>query len=591
MPAIATCPRCRESVSIPPDVELNELVHCPLCLSEYLLGEIVAPELELVSDAAALVETGFLPSSIDMPSDKAGSAASLLEEDKSLDDLLSMAIASNDQAASNDQSAATDADDELSLDLDDEWSISSKQELPSVSTDAVCEAKNEEFSIESIGEGVGSEGEKDDLVVEETAPVTSAEETPAVTESLAAEDYFSLDDALAPTSVFAKQTEGNVEGVAAESDFFAVSGVAESATAVEEPAEQTADDLTIDDDGELTLDEAGELTVDDNDELTLDEQDEEVEEEFHLVNEAVTSVGAKAPKATAQLRKRHSPGVGYIVAKLCGLVFSAFLGCLAAYYAVAWLKGPEFQAQGWPIFEFLPGIKELTKPSGKVVSQASASATTTGQAASQPAFAPPPPAAATPKMLRPQPGTVKYFGPRLPPTVTSDQLAAAMKEADAALSGLKLDDALPAQAYESLSKLAYAFTFANGQETDTILAERLKAATALLGKMTARPGVFENLGRLATERLGAKLDPNSGVLLAGNVQSVAKQGKLFEATIELAGTGKTTNVLSEHEPKVGEKRFTFGVVVREPGSSLVGYSGNAPVIVWTVFSIGVLPKK
>ena len=45
MPAISACPRCQKLVSLPSDVDSAAQVRCPLCHSEYALGEAIPPEL------------------------------------------------------------------------------------------------------------------------------------------------------------------------------------------------------------------------------------------------------------------------------------------------------------------------------------------------------------------------------------------------------------------------------------------------------------------------------------------------------------------------------------------------------------------
>jgi hypothetical protein len=59
MPAISTCPRCQQQVSIPRHVESDSLVRCPLCHAEYPLSEsldLAPPELIPVVLPAVLVD-------------------------------------------------------------------------------------------------------------------------------------------------------------------------------------------------------------------------------------------------------------------------------------------------------------------------------------------------------------------------------------------------------------------------------------------------------------------------------------------------------------------------------------------------------
>jgi hypothetical protein len=41
MPAISTCPRCSQMISIPPELDSAALVRCPLCGAEYPLGAAI----------------------------------------------------------------------------------------------------------------------------------------------------------------------------------------------------------------------------------------------------------------------------------------------------------------------------------------------------------------------------------------------------------------------------------------------------------------------------------------------------------------------------------------------------------------------
>jgi len=56
MPAISTCPRCQQQVSIPQQVESAAQVRCPLCHAEYPLSE----SLVLARRADSLVLTAFV---------------------------------------------------------------------------------------------------------------------------------------------------------------------------------------------------------------------------------------------------------------------------------------------------------------------------------------------------------------------------------------------------------------------------------------------------------------------------------------------------------------------------------------------------
>ena len=83
-----------------------------------------------------------------------------------------------------------------------------------------------------------------------------------------------------------------------------------------------------------------------------DVQDKEPE------NEAAAIVG-QVPLGIATMRKR--PTKAWWRAPL-GYVTGGLSGCLVAYYALAFLFGPELKSKGFPIFSCLPGITQLTTP-------------------------------------------------------------------------------------------------------------------------------------------------------------------------------------------------------------------------------------
>ena len=87
---------------------------------------------------------------------------------------------------------------------------------------------------------------------------------------------------------------------------------------------------------------------------------------------------------------------------------------------------------------------------------------------------------------------------------------------------------------------------------------------------------------MSGERIDAKSGQNAGVLLAGTVKNVAKQGRLWGAVVELADPSKSVSVLSDREleARVDDQVLVLGVVVRDPAANLVGYSGSKPAVVW-----------
>lgn len=283
-------------------------------------------------------------------------------------------------------------------------------------------------------------------------------------------------------------------------------------------------------------------------------------------------------------------------------VFGLF-GLLAGYYAAAWLMGPKF-ATRFPVFDFLPGIQQL------IAAPEQPGAAKEKPGAQQPLKLQTPDSAATPKAssaskadpekssdaapsqektLRPQPGSADYIGPRMPPAITSEQLRTAIDRAETLLAADKPNAPMPVKTYEAFCRLSETVAFANGPASDTDLADRIVAAGKLLEKLAERPELFRTLGPMADARLNAQHNQNAGILLAGTVKNIAKQDRLWGLAVELAGSNKIVSVLSDQalEVNVEDPVVALGVVVRNPGANLVGYTGKKPAVIWTA----VLTKR
>ncbi len=323
-------------------------------------------------------------------------------------------------------------------------------------------------------------------------------------------------------------------------------------------------------------------------------------------NEAAAVV---SQTSTAPRRRRRAPKSG--LQTLIEVVTGGLAGCLVAYYGLAIYFRADFKSVGLPQLP-LPGIAWLTtsektngngeKPKTETpalpppkTSEVPAEPPAQPEAA-QPEAVQPPQQAAEPKPvepvavapkpaaapLRPKAGSADYLGPRMVPTVTSDQLGKELKDVSTMVADAKAGGAAPANAYETLCRLATAVTFVNGDASDTKLVDRIAAAGTLLEKVAAHKEWFDELGRLASEQIDGKTDNVAGVLLAGTVTNVAKQNRLTGVVVRLAGQPKSVSVLLDQEviAKVNDEVLVFGVLVRNPGSNLVGYRGTKPVVVW-----------
>lgn len=332
---------------------------------------------------------------------------------------------------------------------------------------------------------------------------------------------------------------------------------------------------------------------------------EEEEEE----NEAVAIMGS-VPKTAPRRRRQKSA-----LATLIEVVTGGLAGCLVAYYALAFFLGPDLKSKGFPIFTFLPGIERLTTPpekangagekdkkapadtsaapkpangeAPKTSTEAPAQQASVAKPADQPptATAPANPPIAAPealelkkevKFLRPKLGAAEYVGPRTPKSTTSEELSKAL-----AAAAEKADD------YETLCRLGETLAFVNGDASDTELVDRIAAVKTAVTMIASHPELFEKLGEAANGRIESNAGQNVGVLLAGTVKNVAKQKQIYGAIVELAGQSKTVSVLSDQDSdlKVDDKVVVLGVIVREPGSNVVGYSGSKSAVVWAALPV------
>jgi hypothetical protein len=565
MPAIAACPRCHEAVTVPDEFRQEELVHCPLCFSEYLLREVVAPELVSVSDAAPSADASDA-ADLDLVAEEQVSPKGSTDV-PSFENLFSETILSSETKTDDTATAGTSFEE---LSLDEELSV---------------EGQTEELVVADDSEG---------LTVDETETVGESVsfDSPIKIEPFSIEEFeVALD---APPSDEVKQAVTETE----------LLSLSESESGEEEVAashvEEAAEDLSIEEWPEPAVAEEaepafGETVEETTDAFSLENEGGETEGVHEAVdeeidgNEAVIAVAKQAPKGAA-FRAKKGPGMLQMLAKLVGLVTSALLGCLVGYYAIAWWLGPHFREQNWPVLEFLPYISELTAPaktSGTPQATTATSKTSGGEAkksGSEPLVSSTP----TIKYLRPQPGSVNYVGPRMRPSFTGEQLGNALKSIEPALAAAGAE-AFSARNLESLYGLCQIFTFANGDEKDASLVKRIKDGTDFFRRVAAQPGAFEMLGKLGANRMATKLDANAGVVLAGTVRSSQKEKKsrVWETVVELAGQSTTAVVLSEQEceAKAGEQVFVAGVFTKNPGSTLVGYNGNQPVVVWAALAV------
>lgn len=331
--------------------------------------------------------------------------------------------------------------------------------------------------------------------------------------------------------------------------------------------------------------------------------EEQVSEE---PEDEAAAVARHLPKVPVRLRQRRSKPWWQT---LLEIGTGGIAGCLVAYYGLAFWFGPELQSRGFPVISQLPYITQLTTPADKLEEgeggeldavakenptppKAAMEQGKTAEPPKEPEKALPKPDAASPapvetpkagvSHLRAKPGAADYIGPRMPPSFTAEQLNKATKDAIAALEADKTSIPTTQNSYRMLCKLAEVVAFVNGDASDIDLIDRIDAADRLLEEVADKSEDVEKLGRLASGLLDSKPSQNAGILLTGTIKTIAKQGRLWGATVQVAGQSKPVSVLSDREfdVKVNYRAMTLGVIVREPSANLVGYTGTKPVIIW-----------
>lgn len=329
-------------------------------------------------------------------------------------------------------------------------------------------------------------------------------------------------------------------------------------------------------------------------------------------NEAVAV--ARALSATARVWRPRAPGS--VLKKLVGVVISGLVGCVVAYYALAFYLGPQFPKLGLPHLPLL-FIDRLTTAPSKPQTEKAKSAETSGKAAvsgqvpaEKSSLQPEPPRAAPeqaavpekssslppsnepapkvespttePKPSRGKPESADHVGPRAQTPITLDQLDKATKEAETLVPDIKADNPLSPAAYQTFCHLGEAMSLVDRDVPADQLIARVAAAKALLDNFVGRPKLFVRLGDPALARIEATPEQNAGILLSGTLKDSALQSDLWTATIQLAHHSNTVTVVSDRKIDVptGEPVFVLGVVVQKPVVNLVGYDGSQPVVVW-----------
>jgi hypothetical protein len=323
---------------------------------------------------------------------------------------------------------------------------------------------------------------------------------------------------------------------------------------------------------------------------------------------------------------RRGPGV---FGNLVGVVGGGILGTLAGYWLLNYFGGPRFDFLDIP----LPGIAH-TQP-GWVDPEQREPATPVGPlaAGNDERFAPSefssdrPPGARSdhddvlPSRPADESDEPPPLGPRDAPSYSSDELAAALVQANGAIgcaacnstgftsrvvvTGVrevngrpieqKAEKQVPCEVcgghpetritpdgYRALCRLAQRATFVHFEADEEGLGTRKAAVRQLLLRAAAAREHRNALGRLAGFWLNSPNRDEAGAVLAGTVNEVRQAGSLDELRLVLFGQPVEVTVVSAIRGPLqpGDRAVVAGAIVEQPAANLVGYEGNEPVVIW-----------
>ncbi len=147
-----------------------------------------------------------------------------------------------------------------------------------------------------------------------------------------------------------------------------------------------------------------------------------------------------------------------------------------------------------------------------------------------------------------------------------------------------------AQYYRKLAQLAELATFA---EDDSVEPEGdLSKIKELLGEVAADRAQLGVIAKAAGQWMNiSKGKEHQGIVLAGTVQSVTKQGHVFETKVLLADGGQVVTVLSAKKLPVKENDQTvvLGSIVSDPATTIEGYQGTETTAIWSGVAIKAPP--
>jgi hypothetical protein len=168
------------------------------------------------------------------------------------------------------------------------------------------------------------------------------------------------------------------------------------------------------------------------------------------------------------------------------------------------------------------------------------------------------------------------LGPRQAPSFDLAAFEKAVKAADSAYA----DDLTP-EVYEKLCQMAEATTFTKPAGADAAKVDAQKQAirdlVQRIGKSKQGPEKVAGSAKKLIEDVASK----GGILLSGTILKTAAKGGLNAAGVKLdADSGPVTVFSMQPLGAEADKVMILGVIVREPGKNLAGYSGKQPMVIW-----------
>ncbi len=178
-------------------------------------------------------------------------------------------------------------------------------------------------------------------------------------------------------------------------------------------------------------------------------------------------------------------------------------------------------------------------------------------------------------------------GPRDNVHYSPDEVETALAEARDAGTALTAADKdglkkAKAQYYRKLYQLAELATFA---ASDPVEPEgNLGEIQSLLSEAAADRARFAEMGKAAGKWITlSKGKEHQGVVLSGSVQSVTKQGQVYETKILLTDGAQVVSVLSSAKLPIAanDQVVVLGSIVSDPAKTVEGYQGTEPTAIWS----------